>query len=62
VPLHLAHATLEDNPDFKLENHIKRHRLKSGINEPVIEQALRVYEPPLDRSPLTLGEPPAGGS
>jgi len=51
VPLDLAHATLEDDPDFKLENHIKRHRLKHGISEPeVIEQALRVYEPPLDRS------------
>jgi WS/DGAT/MGAT family acyltransferase len=51
VPLNLAHATLEDDPDFKLENHVKRHRLKSGITEPeVIEQALRVFEPPLDRS------------
>jgi diacylglycerol O-acyltransferase len=51
VPFNLAHATLEDDPDFKLENHVKRHRLKRGITETeVIEEALRVYEPPLDRS------------
>jgi diacylglycerol O-acyltransferase / wax synthase len=51
VPLNLAHPTLEDDPDFKLENHVKRHRLKKGITEPeMIEEALRLYEPPLDRS------------
>ena len=51
VPFNLAHATLEDDPDFKLENHVKRHRLRPGISEPeVIEEALRVYEPRLDRS------------
>jgi diacylglycerol O-acyltransferase / wax synthase len=51
VPFNLAHATLEDDPDFKLENHVKRHRLRRGITEAeVIEEALRVYEPPLDRS------------
>src|SRR5262249_9107760 len=50
VPFNLAHATLEDDPDFKLENHVKRHRLRRGLKEPeVIEEALRVYEPPLDR-------------
>jgi WS/DGAT/MGAT family acyltransferase len=50
VPLGLAHPTLEDDPDFDLENHVKRHRLKRGITEPeMIEQALRVYEPPLGR-------------
>jgi len=51
VPFNLAHATLEDDPDFKLENHVKRHQLRRGLEEPeVIEEALRVYEPPLDRS------------
>lgn len=25
VPLNLDHATLEDDPDFKLENHVKFH-------------------------------------
>jgi diacylglycerol O-acyltransferase / wax synthase len=51
VPFNLAHATLEDDPDFKLENHVKRHQLKRGLKEPeVVEEALRVYEPPLDRS------------
>jgi diacylglycerol O-acyltransferase / wax synthase len=51
VPFNLAHATLEDDPDFKLESHVKRHRLRRGLSEPeVIEEALRAYEPPLDRS------------
>jgi diacylglycerol O-acyltransferase / wax synthase len=51
VPFNLAHATLEDDPDFKLENHVKRHRLSPGLKEPeVIEEALRLYELPLERS------------
>jgi diacylglycerol O-acyltransferase / wax synthase len=51
VPFNLAHATLEDDPDFKLENHVKRHRLSRGLKEPeVIEEALRLYELPLERS------------
>jgi WS/DGAT/MGAT family acyltransferase len=50
VPLRLAHPTLEDDPDFKLENHVKRHQLKRGITDPeMIDEALRIYEPPLDR-------------
>jgi WS/DGAT/MGAT family acyltransferase len=51
VPFNLAHPTLEDDPDFKLENHVRHHRLKKRLSEAdVLEEALRVYEPPLDRS------------
>src|ERR1700689_4327751 len=30
VPFNLAHATLEDDPDFDLHNHVKRHSLPAG--------------------------------
>jgi diacylglycerol O-acyltransferase / wax synthase len=34
VPLfNLAHPTLEDDPDFKLENHVQRRQLPQGISE-----------------------------
>jgi diacylglycerol O-acyltransferase len=29
----LAHPTLEDDPDFKLDNHVQRHQLPEGISE-----------------------------
>ncbi len=51
VPLNLAHASLEDDPAFKIENHVKCHRLTPGTSEAeMIQAALRIYEPPLSRS------------
>jgi diacylglycerol O-acyltransferase / wax synthase len=50
VPFDLAHPTLEDDPDFHLENHVQRYQLPAGLSE--IEAArhiLRVYHPPLER-------------
>jgi hypothetical protein len=32
-PFNLAHPTLEDDPDFKLENHVQRRQLSEGVNE-----------------------------
>jgi diacylglycerol O-acyltransferase len=32
-PLNLAHPTLEDDPAFKLENHVQRRELVEGISE-----------------------------
>jgi diacylglycerol O-acyltransferase / wax synthase len=29
----LAHPTLEDDPDFKVENHVQRRQLPDGVNE-----------------------------
>src|SRR5690348_10300151 len=29
----IAHPTLEDDPDFKLENHVQRRELPAGISE-----------------------------
>jgi WS/DGAT/MGAT family acyltransferase len=33
-PFNLAHPTLEDDPDFKLENHVQHRQLAEGISEP----------------------------
>ncbi|MBV8359895.1 MAG: wax ester/triacylglycerol synthase family O-acyltransferase [Deltaproteobacteria bacterium] len=33
APFNLAHPTLEDDPDFKLENHVRHQQLPSGISE-----------------------------
>jgi WS/DGAT/MGAT family acyltransferase len=38
----LAHPTLEDDPDFKLENHVQRRQLAVGISEAVaVEEIVR---------------------
>src|SRR5215472_3210416 len=33
APFNLAHPTLEDDPDFKLENHVQHRQLPEGITE-----------------------------
>ena len=51
APFNLAHPTLEGDPEFRLENHLKRFRLPSGIDErQATRQVLRDYLPVLDRS------------
>jgi diacylglycerol O-acyltransferase len=43
-PFNLGHATVEDDPDFKLENHVRRHQLPAGISEAdAITEILRVH-------------------
>src|SRR5208282_1651023 len=50
VPFNLAHPMLEDDPDFKIENHIFCHELPEGAGETqIIEAILRIFEPLLDR-------------
>jgi diacylglycerol O-acyltransferase len=50
VPFNLNHATLEDDPDFKIENHVKFHQLPTDTSEAqLIEAALAVFQKPLDR-------------
>lgn len=50
VPFNLAHPTLEDDPEFRVENHVRRYQLPSGLSESeMIERALRTYSPMLDR-------------
>ena len=42
-PFNLAHPTLEDDPDFKLENHVRRERLAEGISEADAVKEVLVY-------------------
>jgi diacylglycerol O-acyltransferase len=51
APLNLAHATLEDDPEFKLRDHLKLHALPSGTSDSeMAKAAMRANEPALDRS------------
>jgi diacylglycerol O-acyltransferase len=50
VPLNLAHATLEDDPDFDLRNHLREVSLPDGVDERVLlAAAMREFSPILDR-------------
>ena len=43
-PFNIARATIEDDPDFKLENHIKRHQLAKGSSdEGAIKEILQLH-------------------
>src|ERR1017187_10782897 len=51
VPFNLNHATFEDDPDFKIENHVKFHQLPADTSEvQLIEAGLAVFRKPLDRT------------
>src|SRR5208337_3699088 len=51
VPVNLDHATLEDDPDFMITNHVKFHQLPADTSETqLIEAALAVFRRPLDRN------------
>ena len=50
VPFNLDHATLEDDPDFKIENHVKFHQLPADASEAqLMETAMAIFRKPLDR-------------
>lgn len=49
VPFNLGHAVLEDDPNFRIENHVIRHLLRPGMSQAeAIDEMLRHYELPLD--------------
>jgi WS/DGAT/MGAT family acyltransferase len=51
VPLNLAHATLEDDPEFDLHNHMKCHSLPDGTDDKAfVRVAMAAFEPILDRT------------
>jgi diacylglycerol O-acyltransferase / wax synthase len=51
VPFNLAHATLEDDPEFDLHNHVKRHSLPEGTDDKAfVRAAMEIFEPVLDRN------------
>ncbi len=50
APFNLAHATLEDDPDFDLREHVKLHSLPDGAGERTfIAAAMAAFAPILDR-------------
>jgi diacylglycerol O-acyltransferase / wax synthase len=50
VPFNIDHATLEDDPAFKIGNHVKFHQLPADTSEAqLIETALAIFRKPLDR-------------
>jgi WS/DGAT/MGAT family acyltransferase len=43
-PFNLAHPTLEEDPDFKLENHVRRQQLPAGTSETdAIQEIVRLH-------------------
>jgi len=40
VPFNLDHATLEDDPDFRMENHVKLHQLPADTSEAQLIEAV----------------------
>ncbi|HEY6418540.1 MAG TPA: wax ester/triacylglycerol synthase family O-acyltransferase [Candidatus Binataceae bacterium] len=57
VPLNLAHAMMEDDPNFRVADHFHLHELTAGISEAdALAEIMSDYERPLDRSrPLWEG-------
>ena len=50
APFNLAHASLEDDPAFDLNNHVRSHSLPDGTDDRAfVRAAMAVFEPMLDR-------------
>jgi diacylglycerol O-acyltransferase / wax synthase len=51
VPLNLAHAMMEDDPEFSLDNHVFGHELPEAMSEgDALSEMMRIYQKPLDRA------------
>jgi diacylglycerol O-acyltransferase len=50
VPLNIANAMMEDDPEFAIENHVHLHELPDAMGEgDALGEMMRVYKSPLDR-------------
>jgi diacylglycerol O-acyltransferase / wax synthase len=50
APFNLAHAMMEDDPKFKVSNHVFRHVLPEGISDDdATGEMMREFQKPLDR-------------
>jgi len=50
VPLNLAHAMMEDDPEYSLDNHVYLHQLPDAMSEgDALAEMMRIYQKPLDR-------------
>ena len=51
VPLNFAHAMMEDDPEFAVENHVELHELPDAMSEvDALGEMMRIYQTPLDRA------------
>src|ERR1039458_4825454 len=50
APLNLAHAMMEDDPEYAIENHVHLHQLPDAISEAdALAEMMLSYQKPLDR-------------
>jgi WS/DGAT/MGAT family acyltransferase len=50
VPFNVAHALMEDDPEFSLDNHIVLHELADDMSEAdALAEMMRIYQTPVDR-------------
>src|SRR5260370_27227451 len=50
VPLNFAHAMMEDDPEFAVDNHVFLHELPDAMSEgDALAEMMRIYQAPLDR-------------
>lgn len=51
VPLNVAHAMMEDDPEFSMDNHVFRHELADGMSEgDALGEIMEIYQTPLERT------------
>ena len=51
VPFNVAHAMMEDDPEFSFDNHVFRHELEDGLSETdAIAEMMEIYQTPLSRA------------
>src|SRR5260370_2008449 len=51
VPFNVAHAMMEDDPEFSFDNHVFRHELEDGLSETdAIAEMMEIYQTPLNRA------------
>src|ERR1700722_11016161 len=51
VPLNVAHAMMEDDPEFSFDNHVFRHELEDGMSEAeALAEIMETYQTPLERT------------
>ena len=49
VPLNLAHAMMEDDPEYSIGNHVHLHELPDTMSESdALAEMMRIYQKPLD--------------
>jgi diacylglycerol O-acyltransferase / wax synthase len=50
VPLNFAHAMMEDDPEFAVENHVFAHELPDAMSDAdALAEMMRIFKQPLDR-------------